>query len=368
MTLSRLAAQEAPHDTNISRRRFIIRTSVLATSSALLTLSPIGRAMARVVGPGENQYVIGQLLLQKCCLAFNGERCDPVTGLYHLGQGYRAYNPRMMRFHAADSLSPFGEGGINPYAYCLGDPINLIDPTGHKAGLGAMIGGILLALFGIVVGIVTLGTATPVAAGMITGGSGITSAGIAGVLGVVSGAASIASGVSTMASLFVSDPMVARNLNIAAQGLGIGAAVIGGVQAAVNASIAATAMGQSTARYIANAIGKTIKDTPHSHTVLAIAAGVGIGTYIGGSIAENDTLMSIGSALFAVGGIGFGFVRYLKNSPGMPADFYTSVHPRAIRLRMPNSKGTTNGWPGKIDIIPPASIRYRNLHGASTRV
>ncbi|MBI6851692.1 RHS repeat-associated core domain-containing protein [Pseudomonas cichorii] len=62
---------------------------------------------------------------------FNGERPDPVTGHYLLGKGYRAYNPVLMRFNSPDSLSPFGEGGLNAYAYCLGDPVNQIDPTGH---------------------------------------------------------------------------------------------------------------------------------------------------------------------------------------------------------------------------------------------
>ncbi|TOL43710.1 hypothetical protein CGH97_25140, partial [Vibrio parahaemolyticus] len=63
-------------------------------------------------------------------LGLNGERIDPITGVYHLGNGYRAYNPCLMRFHCPDSLSPFGKGGINPYAYCAGDPINRIDPSG----------------------------------------------------------------------------------------------------------------------------------------------------------------------------------------------------------------------------------------------
>lgn len=63
--------------------------------------------------------------------AFNGERPDPVTGHYLLGQGYRAYNPVLMRFNSTDSLSPFGEGGINAYAYCNNDPTNKVDPTGH---------------------------------------------------------------------------------------------------------------------------------------------------------------------------------------------------------------------------------------------
>ncbi|VVN90202.1 RHS repeat-associated core domain-containing protein [Pseudomonas fluorescens] len=64
-------------------------------------------------------------------LGFNGERRDPVTGHYLLGNGYRAFNPVLMRFNSPDSLSPFGKGGVNPYAYCLGDPINQSDPTGH---------------------------------------------------------------------------------------------------------------------------------------------------------------------------------------------------------------------------------------------
>lgn len=62
---------------------------------------------------------------------FNGEQPDPVTGHYLLGNGYRAFNPVLMRFNSPDSLSPFGGGGINAYAYCAGDPVNRVDPTGH---------------------------------------------------------------------------------------------------------------------------------------------------------------------------------------------------------------------------------------------
>ncbi|WP_460042124.1 RHS repeat-associated core domain-containing protein [Pseudomonas sp. S2_H01] len=64
-------------------------------------------------------------------LGFAGERPDPMTGHYPLGKGYRAYNPVLMRFNQPDSLSPFGEGGVNAYAYCQGDPVNWSDPTGH---------------------------------------------------------------------------------------------------------------------------------------------------------------------------------------------------------------------------------------------
>lgn len=61
--------------------------------------------------------------------AFNGHLM--VSDLYLLGNGYRGYNPVLMRFQSPDSLSPFDEGGLNCYVYCVGDPINFSDPSGH---------------------------------------------------------------------------------------------------------------------------------------------------------------------------------------------------------------------------------------------
>ncbi|WCM52323.1 RHS repeat-associated core domain-containing protein [Pseudomonas sp. WJP1] len=65
-------------------------------------------------------------------LGFNGERPDPVTGHYHLGNGYRQFNPMLMRFNSPDSWSPFGKGGLNAYMYCGADPVNRSDPSGHS--------------------------------------------------------------------------------------------------------------------------------------------------------------------------------------------------------------------------------------------
>ena len=36
-----------------------------------------------------------------------------------------------MRFNSPDSLSPFGDGGINAYSYCDNNPVNLSDSSGH---------------------------------------------------------------------------------------------------------------------------------------------------------------------------------------------------------------------------------------------
>jgi RHS repeat-associated protein len=62
---------------------------------------------------------------------FNGERLEAIAAAYLLGNGYRLYNPVLMRFHSTDSMSPFDRGGMNCYCYCLNDPVNNTDPSGH---------------------------------------------------------------------------------------------------------------------------------------------------------------------------------------------------------------------------------------------
>ncbi|HEY3985131.1 RHS repeat-associated core domain-containing protein [Cedecea sp.] len=134
-------------------------------------------------------------------LGFNGERLDPVTGTTHLGNGYRAYSPVLMRFICPDSWSPFGEGGINPYAYCDGDPVNRVDPTGHFSVGGAI--GAVIGFLGILF--------TP-----FTGGSSL--AAVLSVASVFAGAASVGLGI---ASELVSDPKTAAGLGWAGFALGI---------------------------------------------------------------------------------------------------------------------------------------------------
>lgn len=64
-------------------------------------------------------------------LGFNGQFHEPGECRQFLGNGYRIFNPVLMRFHSPDSLSPFDKGGINAYAYCVSDPVNRLDPNGH---------------------------------------------------------------------------------------------------------------------------------------------------------------------------------------------------------------------------------------------
>ncbi|MFZ4215299.1 RHS repeat-associated core domain-containing protein, partial [Pantoea endophytica] len=64
-------------------------------------------------------------------LGWNRMNAD-AAGLYHMGGGYRAYDPCERTFCQPDGLSPFGAGGLNDRAYCAyRDPVNWHDPSGH---------------------------------------------------------------------------------------------------------------------------------------------------------------------------------------------------------------------------------------------
>ena len=107
-----------------------VQARLLATDqqrSVLDVLDPTRRTSFTYTPYGHRPMGNGLLSL----LGFNGERPDLVTGHYLLGNGYRAFNPVLMRFNSPDSWSPFGAGGLNTYAYCAGDPMNFADPTGH---------------------------------------------------------------------------------------------------------------------------------------------------------------------------------------------------------------------------------------------
>lgn len=196
---------------SISRRTFLsksISTAIIGTAM-LNSLS----VFARVFNLDEEKLTT---LFTHEFTGFNGETLDPVTGNYMLGNGYRGYNPFLMRFMSQDSLSPFSDGGINAYQYCHGDPINRLDPSGHldklKLGLG---------IISIIVGI-SAAIAAP-----FTGGTSIAVA--AGVIGSSAGAIS---GVFTTAAAAIEDrnPDTAQKLDIvswAFTGIALAAGAVG---------------------------------------------------------------------------------------------------------------------------------------------
>lgn len=121
-------------------------------------------------------------------IGFNGQPKDFATDLYHLGNGYRVYNPTLGSFHQFDGeMAPFGDAGINGYRFGANDPINNIDPSGRLDTSG-IIGGILGMLFSAAVVIATIASGglaaipalalsmTTLTAGLISGSTGIAAA------------------------------------------------------------------------------------------------------------------------------------------------------------------------------------------------
>jgi len=108
--------------------------------------------------------------------AFNGERLDVASNLYFLGNGLRAYSPYLRMFLQADPWSPFDEGGINSYAYCAGNPVNLTDRNGMWSNWwkwaltgGALVLAVVAAGFGAFALSAAMGAAAPtIAAGIAT--------------------------------------------------------------------------------------------------------------------------------------------------------------------------------------------------------
>ena len=137
-------------------------------------------------------------------LGFNGEYLDDTLDSYHLGNGYRAYNPTTMQFTTPDDMSPFGHGGINPYVYCSGDPINNSDPTGHLSFSS------VLGIVGTVVGAAV--AATTIATGGLTIGIALPA------LGVLLGATSTGTGIKAE----ISHSKTLQNISL---GLGIASIV-----------------------------------------------------------------------------------------------------------------------------------------------
>lgn len=127
---------------------------------------------------------------------FATERREPLTGWYIPG-GHRPYDPVLMCFLAPDSESPFGRGGINPYAYCAGDPVNRVDPDGHSWVSYALAGtGLALSAVALIPG---LQAALPVAGALFSATSTLSTAQIAVLAAATLDVISVTTGVASLA-------------------------------------------------------------------------------------------------------------------------------------------------------------------------
>ena len=164
------------------------RTVLLASDSSNSVIAEITDGAINTIG----YSAYGEQSAQQAVatrLGFNGQLRETTIGWYLLGNGYRAYNPRLMRFHSPDSWSPFGEGGLNPYMYCVGDPVNRVDPTGHWGALAALSGIQRLGMAGYVMS--TVGAGLNISSLWINRGSATLLGAISGLSGMVAGVASM---------------------------------------------------------------------------------------------------------------------------------------------------------------------------------
>lgn len=237
-------------------------------------------------------------------LGFTGERLDPVSGTYHLGNGYRTYSPLLMRFQSPDSWSPFGSGGINPYAYCLGDPINRVDPTGHLSLFTWISIGV--AALGIVAAVVTFGAAAaPIyaAEGMAAAlWAGATEVGISGGLGVLADTTAIASGATEE-----SHPGASKVLGWVSLGLGglsIGANI--GESVVKYRQATSLARNETAAPTVEGAVRSRSASSTASTGLGAAAGGTSAGAHAGSSSgghgSDDDTASTQTTHLFQNGG------------------------------------------------------------------
>jgi RHS repeat-associated protein len=174
-----------------------------------------------------------------------GQYYDDETGLHY--NYFRDYHPWTGRYIEPD---PIGlRGGINMYAYCMNNPVNMVDPSGQFGPVGVVIGGLSGAFAGFVAG----AQAGNIWAGVVGGAAG----------GIVGGAVGF---------IF---PQVSPYVG------GIVGGFVGGA--------------------IGGGVGKTIKD-PHSSAgerLLAMGKGAGIG------IITGTITGAVGAAVLSIGATGY---------------------------------------------------------------
>ncbi len=138
---------------------------------------------------------------------YRGYYYDIETGLYYLQSRY--YNPEWGRFLNADSvIDQSSVIGANLFVYCLNNPVNMTDETGHLpffaitaavgAVVGAVVGGVVAAKNG---GNVWIGIGIGAVAGALigTGAGMVTGAALAG--SITATTIQVAFGASTLATM-----------------------------------------------------------------------------------------------------------------------------------------------------------------------
>jgi RHS repeat-associated protein len=187
--------------------------SVLLGSDAMGSV--LSEASAGLRRPVYTVYGYSEESAGDSSIAFVGEMKDEKTGWYLLGS-YRAYNPRLMRFHSPDGLSPFGRGGFNSYAYCGGNPVTRVDPTGED--WVEILTYLAIGVFTVAATVLAPGVGTALSASLA--GAATTVQGFV-TASVVATAASASLEVAAAVADGAGDGTAAKYLGVAGAGLGL---------------------------------------------------------------------------------------------------------------------------------------------------
>ena len=222
---------------------------------------------------------------------FTGKRLDDETGLYYFGARY--YNPKIGRFITPDTIvqAVLNPQTLNRYSYCNNNPVNLVDPTGHKWRWKSFTSGFIGGVVGAFVTIATGGLGAPIAfalggmaGGAVSGGlsSGWQGALLGAAMGGVLGGA-VGGGISAFGQGF----------GYAALAGGAGYSIATGHTDALIGGLSGGIVGTGIGSYFFDGISKTSAD-PRDYTRWDIR-GVGTTEEEAMSVAELKQ-----SAVFSV--------------------------------------------------------------------
>jgi RHS repeat-associated protein len=99
----------------------------LGTSTALTDINGVTYQFFLNLPFGETMAEQSQAGLYNTSYKFNGKELDNETGFYYYGARY--YDPRISIWASVDPLAE-KYPNVNPYAYCLNNPVRFIDPDG----------------------------------------------------------------------------------------------------------------------------------------------------------------------------------------------------------------------------------------------
>lgn len=234
---------------------------------------------------------------------WNQEYTDPATGLVYLRT--RNYHPVLMRFCTMDSVQQ-----DNRYAYARGNPLNLVDPSGHME-TGEIIGLVAGAVVGLVATVVTGGVAGAAAAAVFGTESIAASVGATAVAGAVGAVAGDATNAAITHQSFTAQRALVDILSGAAGGA-VGAGVGGAAgrwamsaalaegmsqRAITNIGLVCSGVAGGLAGGVAsNLVTSTMTGTPFFSAGNAIGMAVGVAAGVGGGFLTSGAYLGKMSA------------------------------------------------------------------------